>query len=68
MLPRHFLASTGISDEFTVVKLPFAVQPVHVDMLWHRRNHSATGQTWLRGAVSGVARAVFPDSLAVSTL
>ena len=68
VLPRHFLASTGISDEFTVVKLPFDVQPVHVDMLWHRRNNAATGQTWLRGAVSDVARAVFPDSLAVSTL
>ena len=68
VLPRHFLASTGISDEFTVVKLPFDVQPVHVDMLWHRRNNPGTGQTWLRGAVSGVARDVFPDSPAVSTL
>ena len=68
VLPRHFLASTGISDEFTVVKLPFDVQPVHVDMLWHRRNNPGTGQTWLRGAVSDVARDVFPDSLAVSTL
>ena len=68
VLPRHFLASTGISDEFAVVDLPFNKPPVHVDMVWHRRNNPVAAQRWLRGAFSGVARDVFPDSQAVSTL
>ena len=68
VLPRHFLASTGISDEFAVVDLPFNKPPVHVDMVWHRRNNVVAAQKWLRGAVSGVARDVFPESQAVSTL
>ena len=68
VLPRHFLASTGISDEFAVVDLPFNKPPVQVDMVWHRRNNVVAAQQWLRGAVSGVARDVFPESQAVSTL
>ncbi len=60
VLPRHFLASTGISDEFAVVDLPFDVQPVHVDMLWHRRTHAVAGQQWLRAALSEVAKDVLP--------
>ena len=68
VMPRHFLASTGISDEFAVVDLPFNKPSVHVDMVWHRRNNVVAAQQWLRDAVSGVARDVFPDSQAVSTL
>ena len=68
VLPRHFLASTGIRDEFTVVDLPFNKPPVHVDMVWHRRTNTVAAQLWLRGAVSDVARDEFPDSHAVSTL
>ena len=56
VLPHHFLASTGISDEFTVVKLPFDVQPVHVDMVWHRRLQAVAAQLWLRAALSDVAK------------
>ena len=61
VLPRHFLAATGISDEFAVVELPFKVPLVHVDMLWHRRTETATAQRWLRSVVSRVAQAVFPE-------
>ena len=60
VLPRHFLASTGISDEFTVVDLPFDAPPVHVDLVWHRRTHAQAAQTWLRTMVNGVANDVFP--------
>lgn len=65
VLPRHFLASTGISDEFTVVDLPFNKPPVHVDMVWHRRMNAVAAQQWLRVALSDVAREVFPDSEAL---
>ena len=60
VLPLHFLASTGISDEFTVVNLPFDVQPVHVDMVWHRRMHAVAAQLWLRAALSDVAKHALP--------
>ncbi len=68
VLPRHFLASTGIRDEFAVTDLPFNVPPVHVDMVWHRRTNTLAAQKWLRATVSAVASDVFPDSQAVSTL
>ncbi len=56
VLPRHFLPSTGISDEFAVVNLPFEVPPVRVDMVWHRRAHAVSAQQWLRTAVSDAAK------------
>ena len=56
VLPRHFLPSTGISDEFAVVNLPFDVPPVRVDMVWHRRTQAVSAQQWLRAAVSDVAK------------
>lgn len=56
VLPRHFLPSTGISDEFAVVNLPFDVPPVRVDMVWHRRAQAVSAQQWLRAAVSDVAK------------
>ncbi len=59
VLPRHFLSSTGMSDEIAVVDLPFEVPPVRVDMVWHRRTQTQAGQTWLRAAVSDAAREVF---------
>ena len=60
VLPRHFLTSTGISDEFTVVNLPFDVQSVHVDMVWHRRTHGVAAQLWLRAALRDVAKHALP--------
>jgi DNA-binding transcriptional LysR family regulator len=68
VLPRHFIASTGISEAFAVVELPFNKPAVRVDMVWHRRVNTVAAQTWLRGVISGVARDVFPDSQAVATL
>ena len=56
VLPKHFLPSTGISDEFTVVDLPFDVPPVRVDMVWHRRAQTVSAQQWLRAAVSAAAK------------
>lgn len=56
VLPRHFLPSTGIRDEFAVVDLPFDVPPVRVDMVWHRRAQSESAQQWLRAVVSEAAK------------
>ncbi len=56
VLPKHFLPSTGISEEFAVVDLPFAVPPVRVDMVWHRRAQALSAQQWLRAAVTDAAK------------
>jgi DNA-binding transcriptional LysR family regulator len=61
VLPRHFLAATGIRDEFTVVDLPFDVPPVHVDMVWHRRTQSLSAQQWLRRAIVEGVQTAFAD-------
>ena len=62
MLPRHFLPSTGMRDEIAVVDLPFAVPPVRVDKVWHRRMQTKAAQLWLREAVSDAAKGVFSSS------
>jgi DNA-binding transcriptional LysR family regulator len=61
VLPRHFLAATGISDEFTAIDLPFDVPPVHVDMVWHRRTQTLSSQRWLRDTILAVAKKNFPQ-------
>ena len=58
VLPRHFLESTGLPADLVVTALPFAVPPVHVDMVWHRRTLNAAAQQWLRAEVTDGARQV----------
>jgi DNA-binding transcriptional LysR family regulator len=59
VLPRHFLASTGITDEIEAIALPFEVAPVHVDMVWHTRNQNDSAQKWLREALARAGQASF---------
>ncbi len=59
VFPRHFLDSTGIADQLIAVELPFAVAPVHVDMMWHRRNQHAAAHQWLRDAVARASTGSF---------
>lgn len=48
VLPLHFVDATGISDQFVLRELPFSVQAIHVDALWHRRHHHNPAHVWLR--------------------
>jgi DNA-binding transcriptional LysR family regulator len=61
VLPRHFVASTGISDLLQVIELPFEVPPVRVDLLWHRHKQTSAAQQWMRAAI--IAAAEQSDSL-----
>jgi DNA-binding transcriptional LysR family regulator len=56
VLPRHFVPVTGIANELVTRELPFAVPPVHVDALWHRRMGLRSAHAWLREAVVRAAR------------
>lgn len=59
VLPRHFVTVTGIAGELVLRDLPFAVPPVHVDALWHRRQGQRSEHAWLRLAVIAAAREAF---------
>ncbi len=64
VLPRHFLPSTGMEKELAVFELPMKVAPIHIDVLWHRRNNSTVAQQWMRTMVS-VAAAIKAEELGV---
>ncbi|MFM8920625.1 MAG: LysR family transcriptional regulator [Limnohabitans sp.] len=59
VLPRHFVPTTGISNEFHLCNLPFKVPTLHVDALWHRRKHAQSDHVWLRDVLIGIAYGVF---------
>ena len=48
VLPKHLIASTGISDALVWRELPFALPPVNLDMLWHERDARNPAHIWLR--------------------
>jgi DNA-binding transcriptional LysR family regulator len=59
VLPRHFVRVTGIADQLVLQPLPFAVSPVHVDALWHRRSQQRSDHIWLRQAIARAAQKSF---------
>ncbi len=56
VLPRHFVASTGMAEALAVRELPFALERADVHALWHRRPRQRPGQEWLRASVAQAAR------------
>ncbi|MEO8250294.1 MAG: LysR family transcriptional regulator [Burkholderiales bacterium] len=58
MLPRHFVALTGIVDRLVWRELPFASGAVHIDSVWHRGTHMSASHQWLRARIEQIARAV----------
>ncbi|TFW05456.1 LysR family transcriptional regulator [Oxalobacteraceae bacterium OM1] len=59
VLPRHLIASTGITGALITKDLPFPMPNVHVDMLWHERDTRSPAHKWLRGHLSGTTRETF---------
>lgn len=59
VLPRHFVNSTGLTEQLVLRELPFAVPTVHVDALWHHRQHRVGAHEWLRSTISAVANSAF---------
>lgn len=48
VLPRHLIASTGMTGALIAKELPFKLPDVHVDMLWHERDARSPAHRWLR--------------------
>jgi DNA-binding transcriptional LysR family regulator len=59
VLPRHFVAATGIAEQLVHRELPFDVAAVHVAALWHRRMDLHSAHQWLRQAISRAATQAF---------
>lgn len=59
VLPRHLIASTGITGALITKDLPFAMPNVHIDMLWHERDTRSPAHKWLRAHLSGSTRETF---------
>lgn len=59
VLPRHLIASTGITGALITKELPFDLPNVHVDMLWHERDTRSPAHKWLRGHLSGTTSETF---------
>jgi DNA-binding transcriptional LysR family regulator len=65
VVPRHFIAATGFERSLAVRRLPFEMPPVHVDILWQRRQALRPGHRWLRERIEEAAAKVFSDPAAV---
>ncbi|HEX2605389.1 MAG TPA: LysR family transcriptional regulator [Oxalicibacterium sp.] len=52
VLPRHLIASTGMTEALIAKELPFELPDVHVDMLWHERDARNPAHKWLRSQLS----------------
>ncbi|MDP3615423.1 MAG: LysR substrate-binding domain-containing protein, partial [Rubrivivax sp.] len=55
VLPDGFVEATGYSDELVIRELPLALQPVHVEMIWHLRHDADPAHRWLRGLLQEAA-------------
>ena len=59
VLPRHFVKVTGYADKLATRELPFPVQPIQVDALWHQRLDAAAPHAWLRAQVAMLGKTIF---------
>lgn len=59
VMPERFVPSTGISGHLAVRPLPVDVPPIHVDLVWHRRQQQRPGHRWLRDAIAACSGAAF---------
>ncbi len=48
VLPRHLIASTGMTESLLSKDLPLTLPAVHLDMLWHERDARSPAHKWLR--------------------
>jgi DNA-binding transcriptional LysR family regulator len=54
VLPRHLIASTGMTDALISKELPFPMPEINVDMLWHERDARSPAHKWLREHMSAM--------------
>jgi DNA-binding transcriptional LysR family regulator len=56
VLPRSFVAASGLAEGLVVRAVPFDLPRIEVGMLWHRRHERDPAQRWLRETVEEVVK------------
>jgi DNA-binding transcriptional LysR family regulator len=56
VLPRHLIASTGMTGALIAKELPYKLPAVHVDMLWHERDARSPAHAWLREHLNAMTK------------
>ena len=56
VLPRHLIASTGMTGALISKELPYRLPDVHIDMLWHERDARSPSHKWLRSHMTRMVR------------
>ena len=56
VLPRSFVAASGLGDGLAVRPVPFELPRIEVGMLWHRRHERDPARRWLRETVEDVVK------------
>lgn len=51
VLPESFVGATGVAGELAIREIPLALDPVHVEMVWHLRRDADAAHRWLRRQV-----------------
>lgn len=57
VLPESFMGATGYGHELLLRELPMALNPVHVEMIWHLRHDADPAHRWLRAQMLAAAHA-----------
>ena len=55
VLPEGFIEATGYGRELVTKELPLALDPVHVEMVWHLRHDADPAHRWLREQLQSAA-------------
>jgi DNA-binding transcriptional LysR family regulator len=51
VLPESFVEATGVAEALAIREIPLALDPVHVEMVWHLRRDADAAHRWLRQQV-----------------
>ncbi len=51
VLPESFVEATGVAEDLAIHEIPLALDPVHVEMVWHLRRDADAAHRWLRQQV-----------------
>lgn len=57
VLPESFVPATGYAEQLVTRELPFALDPISVQMMWPLRLDADPAQRWLRGHLRNAAAA-----------
>lgn len=58
VMPEYFVDATGFRDQLVMRPLPFELDGMHVEALWHMRHDRISAHQWLRAGLLAAAQDV----------